>query len=163
MPYAYNGHEYQPGSFEVLPAGEYSVTINSAEERQSKAGNEMMEIAVQVSAGQHAGRKLWYYIVYDDYALNKFGSLLSSLGMDFSAEMQIRPSDLIGKSGTVKVRHRLDDKGAERAEIHYWTCPDRRLEQPQPRRQMQPQDEEPPAPTADAEPADEDDAPEWCR
>jgi len=122
MPYEYDGTKYDPsahGKRRVPPVGNYHVTITGAEEQVSKGGNEMMALTLEIVEGDYAGTKLWHYIVYDDMAISKFGSMLDSLGMDSGAEARIDGRLLLNRSGTVKLKHELY-REEEKAAVHYW-------------------------------------------
>lgn len=123
MPYPYNGRNYDPdahGPRRLPPVGNYRVTISGAEEKRSQSsGNMMMALTVEIIEGEYAGCRMWDYVPYDDNAAQKFGRILDSCGMDPTADAEIAPSDLIGRTGMVKVRHELY-KDEERAKLHFW-------------------------------------------
>lgn len=50
-----------PLSFEPLPAGEYTVTVDGCELGTSKAGNPMYTVDFIVNDGEHEGRSLRYW------------------------------------------------------------------------------------------------------
>ena len=120
MPYPYNPATVPPSTYSAIPEGEYNVIIEHAEEKRSKAGNEMMELVCVVQGPERAGAKLWDYIVYDDKAARKFRDILRSCGLP-DLMQDIRPELFEGACGRVKVKHELDKQTNERrAKLHYW-------------------------------------------
>lgn len=66
-----------------FPAGTYTLIIDECQETQSKAGNDMLRVAMTVSGGEHDGRKVWDYIVPDAAAflVQKLKNLSLSAGL----------------------------------------------------------------------------------
>lgn len=113
----YNSADYDENDYGVLPAGKYRVRIADVEEKQSKAGNDMFVLTLDVS-GSNA--KLWYYMVFmpDNVKITnaKLGVIFDSFG--------IAPGDLNvdhwkGKVGACKVKHE-DYDGESQAKVHYF-------------------------------------------
>lgn len=113
----YDNDDYDSDDYGTLPAGKYRVRIADVEERQSKAGNDMYVLTLDVSG---TGRKLWYYMVFmpDNKKLTnaKLGAIFDSFG--------IAPGDLNiehwkGKVGACKVKHE-DYDGEPQARVHYF-------------------------------------------
>ena len=119
MPYPYNPATVPASSYTPIPEGEYDVIIEHAEEQRSKSsGKEMMKLSVSILDGNHAGRKLWDYIVYDDNAARKFRDILRSCGLP-DLMQDITPELFEGAAGRVKVKHELY-QGERKAKLHYW-------------------------------------------
>ncbi len=113
----YNSDDYDADDCGVLPAGKYRVRIADVEEKQSKAGNDMYVLTLDVSG---SNSKLWYYMVFmpDNVKLTnaKLGTIFDSFG--------ITPGDLNiehwkGKVGACKVKHEEYD-GEPQAKVHYF-------------------------------------------
>jgi uncharacterized protein DUF669 len=57
--------QYEVLHNEVAPEGEYSFRVTNAEEKQSKAGNAMIELELQVDVpGKNGGIKVWDRLVF---------------------------------------------------------------------------------------------------
>ncbi len=113
----YNSDDYDADDYGVLPAGKYRVRIADVEEKQSRAGNDMYVLTLDVSG---SNSKLWYYMVFmsDNVKLTnaKLGTIFDSFG--------ITPGDLNiehwkGKVGACKVKHEEYD-GEPQAKVHYF-------------------------------------------
>ena len=95
---------YEENSFSVIPAGDHRVRIEDAVAKQSKAGNDMIELTLSVSG--HSS-KLWHYLVLDHNDVAKtnqrIGSFFDSFGIVDPDVSHFRA--WIGKVGAVRVKH----------------------------------------------------------
>ena len=60
---AANAADAPANDFTPFPAGEYALRILEVQETQSKAGNDMLKVALEVADGPHENRRLWDYVV----------------------------------------------------------------------------------------------------
>ncbi len=78
----FNANDYEEKSFKPIPAGDHRVRIVDAIEKQSRAGNDMIEVTLEVSG---FNSKVWYYLVLkkDDVQKTnqKLGEFWSSFGI----------------------------------------------------------------------------------
>ncbi len=124
MAYSYSPGDYDPeGGFAVPDIGPLRVKIIEAKEKISGAGNDMMELTLEIQEGIAKGSKLWEYIVYGEYAGNRFGGILHSCGKDPTVQRNISPSLLVGLEGEVQIKHETY-KGNKRAKVAYWRKPE---------------------------------------
>ena len=124
MTYTYNPNDYDPErSFAIPEIGPTRVKIVEAKEKTSHSGNEMMELTLEILEGIAKGSKLWDYVVYNQYAGAKFGSILHSCGKDPTVKRNISTSLLIGLEGVVEVKHETYE-GNKRAKVNYWRRPE---------------------------------------
>lgn len=107
------------GDFAPLPAGEYNVQIAEATDKVSKSsGKDMIELTLEViDTGAYAGRKLWVYIVDDQYADQKIYDIFRSAGK--SIPPQITRASFLNLVGRVKTKQRSFN-GEIKAEVNYW-------------------------------------------
>jgi hypothetical protein len=152
MAWTFNPNEYEEQDFQIVPVGDHRVRIYDVISKNSKAGNEMYEVTLEVSG---YGSKLWFYLVIDPNDSKKtnqrIGSFFESFGItDYNLANYIRWK---GKVGAVRVKHE-DYNGTTSAKVAF--CLNRKN-----------QDKLPPAKFASAETAtatnfapivDEDDA-----
>ncbi len=152
MAWTFNPNEYEEQDFQIVPVGDHRVRIYDVISKNSKAGNEMYEVTLEVSG---YGSKLWFYLVIDPTDSKKtnqrVGSFFESFGItDYNLANYIRWK---GKVGAVRVKHE-DYNGTTSAKVAF--CLNRKN-----------QDKLPPAKFASAETAtatnfapivDEDDA-----
>jgi hypothetical protein len=112
-------------TFKAIPVGNYRCRIESAEEKQSKAGNDMIEMKLSIS-GQKSS--LWFYLVFFSDGLDRAGNPLRNITDRNLAsvyecfgivEGSLNPAEWIGKVGGVKVKHEMKD-GDPQARVHYF-------------------------------------------
>ena len=118
----YNSNDYENFKKEhelpAIPAGDHRVRIESAVEKISSKGNEMIELTLAVSGFK---AKLWYYLTLDSSSPEaqqrtnqKFGSIFESFNIPIE---DFNLNSWVGHVGGVRVRHNaIDDK----AEVHYF-------------------------------------------
>lgn len=117
MAWTFNPHEYEESSFSIIPVGDHRVRINDVISKNSKAGNEMYEITLDVSG---YGSKLWFYLVIDPNDSKKtnqrIGSFFDSFGItDYNLANYIRWK---GKVGAVRVVHE-EYNGENQAKVRF--------------------------------------------
>ena len=75
----------EPGSFSVLPAGDYPLIVEKSETKQSQKGNLYFMLTCVVIDGPYKGRKLWHNITVthdNPTALGFFFRSMTALGID---------------------------------------------------------------------------------
>jgi hypothetical protein len=117
MAWTFNPHEYEEQNFSVVPTGDHRVRINDVIFKNSKKGNEMYEITLDVSG---YGSKLWYYLVLDPTDSKKtnqrIGSFFDSFGItDYNMANYPRWK---GKVGAVRVVHE-EYNGENQAKVRF--------------------------------------------
>lgn len=116
----YNAANVDPnrGATAIIPPGEYDVIINSAEDEISKtSGKDMIKLELNIITPPYDKRKLWYYIVDDQYADQKFYDIFSSAGKNVPPKMHT--GVFRGLRCRVKTKNRLYN-GETQAEVNYW-------------------------------------------
>jgi len=110
------------GDFKPIPPGEYRVQIVKAEDAVSQSsGKDMIRLEIEIiDLGEFAGRKLWQYIVDDQYADQKVYDILTACGKPIP--QQITSGIFVNLTGRVKTKNRIYN-GKESAEINYWLRP----------------------------------------
>lgn len=117
MAWTFNPNEYEESSFSIIPVGDHRVRINDVISKNSKAGNEMYEVTLDVSGH---GSKLWFYLVIDPTDSKKtnqrVGSFFDSFGItDYN--LANYPS-WKGKVGAVRVVHE-EYNGEQQAKVRF--------------------------------------------
>ena len=101
----YNPANYNENGFGLIPEGNYRVRIESAVEKTSRTGKDMVELTLAVSG---YNSKIWYYLVFDS-----------------SNERMIQMTDqrlgsIYDSFGIARIRQRADDSGTMRSEVSYF-------------------------------------------
>ena len=117
MAWTFNPNEYDEQDFQIVPIGDHRVRIYDVISKNSKAGNEMYEVTLEVSG---YGSKLWFYLVIDPTDSKKtnqrVGSFFESFGItDYNLANYIRWK---GKVGAVRVKHE-DYNGTTSAKVAF--------------------------------------------
>jgi hypothetical protein len=110
-------YEEEKNDFAPIPVGFYTVKIVEAAEKVSKAsGKDMIALTVQIIEGKQTNRKLWQYIVENEFTNKTIGNILDAIGIDTSQARIINAKLFLGGIACVKVKH--DKEGKEK--ISYW-------------------------------------------
>ena len=119
MAYKYEGDYDEVKAWELPSVGQHIVEIEEATEEMSSAGNQMMVLVCKVLDGVGKGSRLWEYIVYNEYADNRFGAILHACEQDSQSKRNISPANLVGLRGGVIIKHE-SWQGEKKAKIAYW-------------------------------------------
>lgn len=92
-----------PREFEALPAGIYTVTVLDAAHQISSKGNKMLVLTVEVSDGEHCGRRLWEHVAYLPSIAWKLRQVIGALRGTGSGVQTFKRQELIGLSANVAV------------------------------------------------------------
>lgn len=117
----YNPENYETKSYELIPAGDYPVEIEEAAEQVSQSGKDMIRLKLKVKG---YNTPLWYYMVFDNSTeemRKRTDQRLGAIYESFEIERgNVNVDDWKGKRGGVRVKHRADNKGEMRSEVHYF-------------------------------------------
>lgn len=100
-------------SFEIIPVGDYDVTVTEASVDFAKSsGNKMYKLTLEIEAGPYAGRKLWRNLSVGDSipGTRMFFKQMAALTLDGSF-FKNEPTDdaiveaLVGKRASAQVVH----------------------------------------------------------
>ena len=117
MAWTFNPNEYEAQDFQTVPVGDHRVRIYDVISKNSKAGNEMYEVTLEVSG---YNSKLWFYLVIDPSDPKKtnqrIGSFFDSFGItDYNMANYSRWK---GKVGAVRVVHE-EYNGEQQAKVRF--------------------------------------------
>lgn len=103
--------------FPLIPIGDHRVRIASATEKQSKTGNDMIELSLDVS--NYPGH-LFYYLVFLPNNTTMTNTNLKRLWDSFGIEMgNMNTASWVGKVGAARVKHE-EYNGDQTARISYF-------------------------------------------
>jgi uncharacterized protein DUF669 len=89
--------------FSPIPDGEYLMKVAEAEEKQSKNGNPMWKLVLEIVNGQFKGRRVWDNITWSGEGMKRVKLVLSRLGLDLKGDMEVATTDIVGRSAWVTV------------------------------------------------------------
>lgn len=95
--------KYEPvAATDLLPPGEYDATIEHVKEKQSKSGNDMLELSLHVYAPDGEPIPVYDYLVATSSAAWKVRAFCEALGLDYDAG-ELNPDALVDKNIRVKI------------------------------------------------------------
>lgn len=101
----YNDADTGPSDYSPIPPGVYTLLIDSAEVKQTKAGDDMLKIAFRVEDGEFAGRLVFENLVFghssekvQNIARSKMAAIQRGLGKECK-----NASDFVGGVITGKI------------------------------------------------------------
>lgn len=110
-----------------ITPGEYIVNVaETAEKIARKSGKDMVECKLKVVDARDAankkfvGRVLYYYIVNDEYVMDKIAEMFESCSVPVPKQVNVR--SFLGLTGTVKTKLEAYN-GEQRASVAYWCRP----------------------------------------
>ena len=125
--WSFNPDDFKENDFSPIPVGDHRVRIRDAEEKVSKAGNDMIVLTLDVSGHNST---LWYYLVFTkdnpQMVNQKLGQIYSSFG--------ITPGDMNtenwkGKVGACRVKHELYNN-EKQAKVSYFLSKEKQAQLP---------------------------------
>lgn len=123
----FNADDYQENSFGPIPVGDHRIRIKDAEETQSRNGNDMIKLTLEVSG--HSG-SLWDYIVFmpdnPQMTNRKLGGIFSSFGIQPG---NMNTASWKGKVGACRVKHEMYN-GEPSAKVAYYLSKEKQEQLP---------------------------------
>lgn len=131
------------GAFEIVPEGKHNAEIFYADERKTKAGEDMLVLGLKTEWGTvfHnlvvPGPKRHGEVV--EFMLFKFSETLKMLGLKNTGKVSVTASDLLTKAIGIKVKH-VEYDGQLKAKVEWFfdlkdarakTCPEKECEEKQ--------------------------------
>ena len=98
MPTVDFGNVSDASEFNLLPEGQYLVSVEQVDEDVTQKGDERLNIRYSVIDGEHAGASLFDHIYFSQRALPRAKLLLKALGISADGVVSITPDLLLGKT-----------------------------------------------------------------
>lgn len=96
----------------LLPNGVYDFEVIDANEKQSKKGNDMVELKIRLYDAEGAARTIFDYLVDTEGGAYKIRHFAAATGMLENYERgELRAEDMAGKSGSCQVAIQKDKTG----------------------------------------------------
>jgi Protein of unknown function (DUF669) len=127
MAHQFKTSEPRPGgAFTLLEPGEYNFQVLDASETHSQAGNDMIELKLDViSKDKKSSSTVYDNLVFTEKAAWKINAFLKSCGMHpgEGREITIVPDEFIGWEGECRIANEADNKGVMRNKVQGYTWP----------------------------------------
>lgn len=120
---------------ELLPVDDYAFEIEKVEMKQSKAGNNIINLQLKVTAGEHKNSRIWHVLnlwhsnpTVVDISKNALFNILSSLGIaredqNFSSFEQLQ-NTLEGETVFARTKIQKSEQYGDKAVVHYFVNAD---------------------------------------
>jgi len=117
------GGEWGGGNFQILPEGYYKAVVTSATAKDSKSGNKMIELILNVEHDEYDGVTIYHYLMFmpdaDNFNNKKRRWFQESAGIKYNlADSNDSVAKLIiNRKLTVKVKTGKKQDGSEQNDI----------------------------------------------
>lgn len=146
----------ETGSAQV-PAGTYRARVNDFEETESKAGNAMFVVYLEIIDGPYAGKQIIDRLPQTEKAMFRSAAFLQALGVKIAKKrLAINPKSLIGRPVDILVEDGEPFNGRVRSEVREYLRAAKPSAKAEPAADLPDEDDEPVAPSEPAEVAEED-------
>lgn len=146
----------ETGSAQV-PAGTYRARVNDFEETESKAGNAMFVVYLEIIDGPYAGKQIIDRLPQTEKAMFRSAAFLQALGVKIAKKrLAINPKSLIGRPVDILVEDGEPFNGRVRSEVREYLRASKPSAKAEPAADLPDEDDEPVAPSEPAEVAEED-------
>lgn len=95
---------------DAIPVGPYTCRVKECKRKVSKAGNNLLELVLEVFVGPHSGRTLYDNIVFTQAAEKVTWFKLRALGFPLAPGQTFKgtPAEFVGRMVNVVVKHEPD-------------------------------------------------------
>nr|DAV35872.1 MAG TPA: Protein of unknown function (DUF669) [Caudoviricetes sp.] len=159
MAFTFDFTNYRETGSAQVPAGTYRARVNDFEETESKAGNAMFVVYLEIIDGPYAGKQIIDRLPQTEKAMFRSAAFLQALGVKIAKKrIALNPKSLIGRPVDILVEDGEPFNGRVKSEVREYLRATKPSAQAQPAADLPDEDDEPEvqAPTAAAETAEED-------
>lgn len=111
----------EDAGFEAIPEAVYDFEISESVFMQSKAGNPMIKLTLEIIGGDYEGRKLFTYVVFSEKALPMAKKTINRLGLSHLLEGKFNPAtaadDFLSVRGQARVGNKMYE-GTMRSQVN---------------------------------------------
>ena len=132
-----------------------SARVNDFEETESKAGNAMFVVYLEITSGPYAGKQIIDRLPQTEKAMFRSAAFLQALGVKIAKKrIALNPKSLIGRPVDILVEDGEPFNGRVRSEVREYLRATKPSAQAQPAADLPDEDDEPASEEAQAEPAE---------
>lgn len=155
MPFTFDFTNYRETGSAQVPAGTYRARVNDFEETESKAGNAMFVVYLEIIDGPFAGKQIIDRLPQTERAMFRSAAFLQALGVKIAKKkLALNPKSLIGRPVDILVEDGEPYNGRVKSEVREY------LRATKPAKAAEPELPEDDEPAEAAEPAPTDEADE---
>lgn len=159
MAFTFDFTNYRETGSAQVPAGTYRARVNDFEETESKAGNAMFVVYLEIIDGPYTGKQIIDRLPQTEKAMFRSAAFLQALGVKIAKKrIALNPKSLIGRPVDILVEDGEPFNGRVKSEVREYLRATKPAAKAETAADLPDEDDEPEvqAPTAAAETAEED-------
>lgn len=152
MAFTFDFTNYRETGSAQVPAGTYRARVNDFEETESKAGNAMFVVYLEIIDGPYTGKQIIDRLPQTEKAMFRSAAFLQALGVKIAKKrIALNPKSLIGRPVDILVEDGEPFNGRVKSEVREYLRATKPSAQAEPAADLPDEDDEPPAESATVE------------
>lgn len=152
MAFTFDFTNYRETGSAQVPAGTYRARVNDFEETESKAGNAMFVVYLEIIDGPYTGKQIIDRLPQTEKAMFRSAAFLQALGVKIAKKrIALNPKSLIGRPVDILVEDGEPFNGRVRSEVREYLRATKPSAQAEPAADLPDEDDEPSAESATVE------------
>jgi len=157
MAFTFDFTNYRETGSAQVPAGTYRAKVNDFEETESKAGNAMFVVYLEIIAGPYTGKQIIDRLPQTEKAMFRSAAFLQALGVKIAKKrIALNPKSLIGRPVDILVEDGEPFNGRVKSEVREYLRATKPAAKAEPVQDLPDEDDESAAEATPAEAAEED-------
>lgn len=157
MAFTFDFTNYRETGSAQVPAGTYRARVNDFEETESKAGNAMFVVYLEIIDGPYTGKQIIDRLPQTEKAMFRSAAFLQALGVKIAKKrIALNPKSLIGRPVDILVEDGEPFNGRVKSEVREYLRATKPAAKDEPAADLPDEDDESAAEAAPAEAAEED-------
>ena len=154
MAFTFDFTNYRETGSAQVPAGTYRARVNDFEETESKAGNAMFVVYLEIIDGPYTGKQIIDRLPQTEKAMFRSAAFLQALGVKIAKKrIALNPKSLIGRPVDILVEDGEPFNGRVKSEVREYLRATKPAAKAEPAADQPDEDDEPGAADTPAEPA----------
>ena len=154
MAFTFDFTNYRETGSAQVPAGTYRARVNDFEETESKAGNAMFVVYLEIIDGPYTGKQIIDRLPQTEKAMFRSAAFLQALGVKIAKKrIALNPKSLIGRPVDILVEDGEPFNGRVKSEVREYLRATKPADKAEPAADLPDEDDEPGAAATTAEPA----------
>lgn len=155
MAFTFDFTNYRETGSAQVPAGTYRARVNDFEETESKAGNAMFVVYLEIIDGPYTGKQIIDRLPQTEKAMFRSAAFLQALGVKIAKKrIALNPKSLIGRPVDILVEDGEPFNGRVKSEVREYLRATKPAAKAEPAADLPDEDDEPVAEATQAEPAE---------
>lgn len=152
MAFTFDFTNYRETGSAQVPAGTYRARVNDFEETESKAGNAMFVVYLEIIDGPYTGKQIIDRLPQTEKAMFRSAAFLQALGVKIAKKrIALNPKSLIGRPVDILVEDGEPFNGRVKSEVREYLRATKPSAQAEPAADLPDEDDEPSAGSATVE------------